>query len=257
MKKKRLMTTAIFLWGLLAVQAQTTVSGTVTDKKGNPIPGAKVEIPGTEESVLTDLDGTFSLTTSVSPSTINVYYVGMQPKQQTVRPDMLVRLSRTTWWNKRPDEWQLFVELNGAFPEKSMKSPAFGGTVGYVKDYGIYARVLFSATPSTTHEWDDFTTLKPWTKGEYKSGTQAYVVGGLLRLGCPLYLNVGLGYMNRVVAWELSDGSWAKYNDDSYSGLCIDAGLTLRMGDHILLSGGLLTGTKTAMAPYVGLGYCF
>ena len=188
---------------------------------------------------------------------VNVYYVGMLPKEQEITPDMLVRLTKMTWWNKKPEDWQFFAAVEGAFPEKSMKNPAYGISIGYVKEYGVYAKVLFSATPSTDHEWDDFTTLKPWTQGEYKSGTQAYVVGGMIRLGCPFYLNLGLGYMNRTIAWKLSDGSWAKYNDDSYNGFCIDAGLTLRIGDHFLVNGGILAGMKTAKAPYIGVGYSF
>lgn len=256
MKKKRLVLSALLLLGTVVASAQTTVNGTVTDKKGNPIPGAKVEIPGTEESVLTDLDGTFSLTTSSMPEMVNVYYVGMQPKSQAVTPDMLVRLAKTTWWNKKPDTWQWFAALQGAFPE-SGGSPAFGMSVGCMKSYGFYAKAIFSGIPSTSHEWDDFTTLKPWTKGNRKSGTLAFAVGGMIRLGCPFYFNLGLGYMKRTVAWELSDGSWAKYNDNSYSGLCIDAGLTLRCGDHFLVNGGILTGTKIAHAPYIGIGYSF
>lgn len=257
MKKKRLMLAALLLCGIIIASAQTTINGTVTDKSGNPIPGAKVEVPGTEESVLTDLDGTFSLSVSSSPKVVNVYYVGMLPKEQEITPDMLVRLTKMTWWNKKPEDWQFFAAVEGAFPEKSMKNPAYGISIGYVKEYGVYAKVLFSATPSTDHEWDDFTTLKPWTQGEYKSGTQAYVVGGMIRLGCPFYLNLGLGYMNRTIAWKLSDGSWAKYNDDSYNGFCIDAGLTLRIGDHFLVNGGILAGMKTAKAPYIGVGYSF
>lgn len=257
MKKKRLMLAVLLLCGAIAVSAQTTINGTVTDKSGNPIPGAKVEIPGTEESVLTDLDGTFSLSTSSTPTVVNVYYVGMLPKKQAIAPDMLIKLSKMTWWNKKPDEWQLFATIEGAFPEKSMKNPAYGISIGYIKDYGVYAKALFSATPSTSHEWDDFTALKPWTKGAYKSGTQAYVIGGMVRLGCPFYLNLGVGYMNRTVAWELSDGSWAKYNEDCYSGLCIDVGLTLRAGDHFMINGGILAGMKTAKAPYIGIGYSF
>lgn len=257
MKKKRLKSTFLLLVGVIAASAQTTINGTVTDKSGNPIPGAKVEIPETNESVLTDLDGTFSLSTSSSPTVVNVYYVGMQLKKQKIASDMHIKLSKLTWWNRKPEEWQFFVAAEGAFPEKSMNSPAFGVSVGYMKNYGVYAKVLFSSTPSTDHEWNDFTTLKPWTRGEYKRGTQAYVVGGLIRLGCPFYLNIGLGYMKRTVAWELSDGSWAKYNDDCYSGLCIDAGLTLRISNHFMVNGGILTGTKTVKAPYVGVGYSF
>ena len=170
---------------------------------------------------------------------------------------MHIELTKTTWWNRKPDHWQFFGEVQGAFPESGGKNAAYGVRLGVMKDYGVYVKALFGATPSTDHEWDDFTGLKPWTTGKYKNGMQAYLVGGMVRLGCAIYLNLGLGYMNSTVAWQLSDESWTKYNDDSYSGVCFETGLTLRAGNHFLLSGGLLMGSSCARAPYLGLGYCF
>ncbi len=58
------------------LSAQNTVSGTVTDKKGNPIPGAKVEIKGGTESTITELDGTFTLETKIPAQKVKVYYCG-------------------------------------------------------------------------------------------------------------------------------------------------------------------------------------
>ncbi|MDO6437309.1 TonB-dependent receptor [Cyclobacterium sp. 1_MG-2023] len=43
-------------------EADITVSGTVTDESGMPIPGATVSVPGTNIGTATDLDGKFSLT---------------------------------------------------------------------------------------------------------------------------------------------------------------------------------------------------
>lgn len=44
--------------------AQNSISGTVVDKDGRPLPGVKIEIPGSREMVLSDLDGTFTINTS-------------------------------------------------------------------------------------------------------------------------------------------------------------------------------------------------
>lgn len=41
---KKIFLFALLLSAGISLSAQNTVSGTVTDKKGNPIPGAKVEI---------------------------------------------------------------------------------------------------------------------------------------------------------------------------------------------------------------------
>lgn len=53
--KKLLLLGFFLLLCSLYLSAQNTVSGTVTDKKGNPIPGAKVEIKGGTESTITEL----------------------------------------------------------------------------------------------------------------------------------------------------------------------------------------------------------
>ncbi len=47
--------------------AQTTVSGTVNDATGQPLPGANIVIVGTVTGTITDLDGNFSLTTKQAP----------------------------------------------------------------------------------------------------------------------------------------------------------------------------------------------
>jgi len=73
----KVLITFCFLGICLHLSAQTTVEGKVVDRKGNPIPGAKVEVPKTKESVLTELDGTFSMTTQKIPRKVNVYYVGI------------------------------------------------------------------------------------------------------------------------------------------------------------------------------------
>ena len=44
--------------------AQSTISGTVTDVKGNPIPGANVYIDGSYDGATTDKDGNFNFTTT-------------------------------------------------------------------------------------------------------------------------------------------------------------------------------------------------
>ncbi|AEL27147.1 SusC/RagA family TonB-linked outer membrane protein [Cyclobacterium marinum] len=47
---------------IINADADITVSGTVTDENGMPIPGATVSVPGTNIGTATDLDGKFSLT---------------------------------------------------------------------------------------------------------------------------------------------------------------------------------------------------
>jgi len=58
----RLMFTFLFIVLLSAANAQTTVTGTVTDEERKPVNGATVTVKGTVTSVATDATGKFSIT---------------------------------------------------------------------------------------------------------------------------------------------------------------------------------------------------
>ena len=47
--------------------SQTTISGSVVDDSGQPIPGANIIVVGTSTGNITDFDGNFSLTYSQNP----------------------------------------------------------------------------------------------------------------------------------------------------------------------------------------------
>src|SRR5690606_17280602 len=44
------------------VVQQTTISGTVSDESGQPLPGVSVIVKGTNKGTITDFDGNYSLT---------------------------------------------------------------------------------------------------------------------------------------------------------------------------------------------------
>ena len=54
------------LFGVLSF-AQTTVTGTVNDENGMPVPGANVIVVGTSTGAISDFDGKFSLSVSQAP----------------------------------------------------------------------------------------------------------------------------------------------------------------------------------------------
>lgn len=73
----------LMLIGFSTASAQKkTITGTINDQIG-PIPGATVQIKGTQRGVQTDLDGNFSITADADESLI-FSFVGMQSKEQIV-----------------------------------------------------------------------------------------------------------------------------------------------------------------------------
>lgn len=61
------------------------IKGIVTDDKGEPLTGASVLIVNTKQWATTDLEGKFSLQTSVAlPAEIEVSYIGMSPVRLTI-----------------------------------------------------------------------------------------------------------------------------------------------------------------------------
>ena len=64
---------SLTMWGQ---NATNTVTGIVTDEKGEPLIGATVKIAGTSIGVATDIDGKFTLTLPAKKNKIDISYVG-------------------------------------------------------------------------------------------------------------------------------------------------------------------------------------
>jgi hypothetical protein len=75
---------AVLSWS--AAYAQSTVTGTVVDNFGDPIPGASVVEKGTSNGIMTDFDGNFSLKLTSDKNKITISYVGMATKELTPTP---------------------------------------------------------------------------------------------------------------------------------------------------------------------------
>lgn len=259
--KKLCLFTCFLLTGI-GVFAQNVVNGTVTDKDGNPVPGAKVEIVGSTETTISELDGTFRLEVQTQAKKVKVYYAGMQTKVQTIKPDMIVRLSKINWWNAQPEKYSWFVNLQGAFPEEGVSNPAFGLMLGRVKDFGWYVKGVYSPGKSTDGDYvsypEESDMISYWTTGKDKRSFYAATAGVIVRLKCPVHVYAGAGYSNRSVAWELADGMYVKHTGFSYSGVALDYGLMLKVG-KITLNGGTIMSLANGcnFIGNVGVGICF
>jgi TonB-linked SusC/RagA family outer membrane protein len=69
-----------------AVYAQKiTITGTVTDEKGVSLPGATVQVKGTSQGVLTDVNGKYSIDVASSDVTLTFSFVGYTMKEVPVQ----------------------------------------------------------------------------------------------------------------------------------------------------------------------------
>ena len=81
-KFNQILTSLLFLFGVVAF-AQQTVTGTVTDESGAPIPGASVSIDGTSVVTTTNFDGNYSISASEGDILV-VSYVGYNKTEVSV-----------------------------------------------------------------------------------------------------------------------------------------------------------------------------
>lgn len=63
---------------------QSTVTGTVKDSNGEPLPGVTIVIKGTTQGTSTNIDGEFTLTAVPANATLVVSFVGMKSQEITV-----------------------------------------------------------------------------------------------------------------------------------------------------------------------------
>jgi TonB-linked SusC/RagA family outer membrane protein len=95
MKRKLTMFLALFFIGIGIVTAQTQVRGTVVDESGQPVIGATIQIKGTSQGTVTDVDGRFNLSAPAN-GTLVISYVGMQTQEVPVQPTVNVTLREDT-----------------------------------------------------------------------------------------------------------------------------------------------------------------
>lgn len=91
------------LLGLIAVLcfagellAQKTITGKVSDEKGNPVPNASVLVKGGSSGVTTKADGTYSLPVSASATTLIFSSIGFEPSSVEIGSATVVNATLRT-----------------------------------------------------------------------------------------------------------------------------------------------------------------
>ncbi|MDO5664934.1 MAG: SusC/RagA family TonB-linked outer membrane protein [Bacteroidia bacterium] len=83
MRKKVNLLLFLFLVSIGITLAQTRVRGHVADENGEPVIGASIQVKGTGQGTVTDVDGNFSLSAQAK-GTLVVSYVGMKTQEVAV-----------------------------------------------------------------------------------------------------------------------------------------------------------------------------
>ena len=84
MISKKLLFSVLFLMFSIGAIAQTTVKGTVTDSKGDPMYGVTISVKNGHHHAVTDLNGNYSIVAEEG-AVLQFRFIGMEPYQASVK----------------------------------------------------------------------------------------------------------------------------------------------------------------------------
>jgi hypothetical protein len=90
---KKILIMLLFLASTLVYAQRITITGTVSDEKGAPLPGSTVQLKGTTTGGLTDLNGKYSVEVPGSNSILVFSFVGYAPKEVQVLNQSVINVS--------------------------------------------------------------------------------------------------------------------------------------------------------------------
>lgn len=97
-RKRILSSLGLILFSVSFVLAQVLVKGTVKDNLGEGVPGASVQVKGTSQGTITDLDGNFAFSVPNKNATLVISFIGyvtVEQKVDTQKP-MVITLREDT-----------------------------------------------------------------------------------------------------------------------------------------------------------------
>lgn len=93
--RKLLLTLTAFLFFAGSLLAQKTVSGTVTDDKGNPLPNVSVVVKGSPTGTVTKSDGTYTLSLPANAKQLEFSFLGFETKTVNIGSGSVYSLTLT------------------------------------------------------------------------------------------------------------------------------------------------------------------
>jgi hypothetical protein len=79
------------------------ITGTVTDDKGTPLPGASVSVKNTKIGTSTNQQGVFTISIPANGKTLVISYVGMEPKEVAIGSSSAFHINLTPSANTLSD----------------------------------------------------------------------------------------------------------------------------------------------------------
>ncbi len=213
--KKIIYILAVVFLSISSVSAQNNykiVKGFVIDNDGTPIPGAEVSTPGGIESVLTDSDGSFSISVHTLLKKLTASYDGLAPKT--------LRLKSTPY-------------LVFTLKKEPNHSAFLNAVLGYSHNMNTHYKhtVSFGLMAGMLGKWGFY------GKGGYDYNTDGFsITAGMIKsiYYRTIYLYVGAGYGMANRGYN-NVGNYY-YCNDKRSGIAGDIGFIVKTGTHFNLT---------------------
>jgi TonB-linked SusC/RagA family outer membrane protein len=130
--RKITMSQLLILLSVMLVNAQeTTLSGKVSSKDGNPIPGVTIVVKGTSTGTITDLEGHFTIKSPFDSKTLVFSFIGMKSKE--------VPITTSASYNVIMDEDTYSLDEVVAIGYGTVKKSDLTGSVSSIKNEEIKA----------------------------------------------------------------------------------------------------------------------
>lgn len=238
--KRILLILILSILPAFSMLARETVKGIVVDAHGDPIPGVRVEIPGKNEFVFTDLDGAFQIVLREPTKKLQFSYPGFSPSTYRVRPEMTVVLGKG--WAGHEKGGRVMYDLEGGMGFNGKATFKSGNLE--VRDIQTFVMPGITITPGYqfnrhlfvgigTGAYLDFVKYEEIEKYNYNSAYESWLDFPLVGVHVPLYLtarwdfgltkktapyvDLRVGYIRFFKAGESGELSYMYEHGNNYS----------------------------------------
>ena len=184
-------------------------------------------------------------------------------KRERKKEEMKAKFASIPWCN--------FIMANAGL--SSSPDYAFGLTYARVKQFGFYVSAMSNFGFKFDSDYNGYYDYFGWGfeggigpapifyTGEIKYTRLEAAVGGVVRMGIPLYAYTGLGYGYRGIFGQTVNGKWVKYFDYDvvYHGAVWEIGLIGNIKGFAISAGySLIANSESCFhEAKIGIGYCF